>query len=87
MLTRVLRRRHPSLDEAGLIKSKLDPFGRAFDNPVRQKIEALRRRRVAGDISDADFGDRLAELLGAVERGQLTPSDSSGPVPHARVLK
>jgi hypothetical protein len=53
--------------DAKAIKTKLDPFGKVAHNPVRDMIAELREMRDAGTLSDADYVNEVAVLLGTSE--------------------
>lgn len=53
--------------EADEIKTKLDPFGKVAHNPVRDVIAELREMRDAGSLSNTDYVNEVAALLGTSE--------------------
>jgi hypothetical protein len=69
MLTRFLRPRSPqTASDAETIKEKLSAFGEnATHNPVKDQIADLRALRDAGRVSDGDYANSVADLLGTPE--------------------
>ena len=54
--------------EAEALKAKLSPFGgSAADSPLRDQMADLRAQRNAGQVSEAEYAVKVADLLGTSE--------------------
>jgi hypothetical protein len=54
--------------EADSLRAKLSPFGASTaGGPLRDQIADLRAQRNAGQVSEAEYAIRVADLLGTSE--------------------